>query len=325
MAKKFFVGLNTGLVDGDLNPDSRCVEFYSSRSGNGLHCAIVGNVVLPSGFGTNGKTARISNSLAWRNLAEVIAARGAIPGIQFSSTWADYKGERRFISREPEVAYKAYLQAAKEITQEQISVLMSQLASGSQLAIKHGFRHIQLHAAHGYVFNLAVHPMFNPHSKLAHDEILSWLDTMRTSGIQTSIRISLSTGWPKVDADYFSGLTSIIDLPFDYVDLSDGFYNLDKRKIYPSTIELSQQRFDLSAAVAVSNPSKNFILSGQAKKFVAELPDNLHLGFCRDLIANPDFLQNMENGCTLCNKCHYYSRGEDSLICPNWQLTDKVQ
>lgn len=324
MPKKFFVGLNTGLVDSDSNPDSRCIEFYSSRSGNGLDCTIVGNVVLPTGFGTNGKTARISNSMAWRSLAEAIAARGAIPGIQFSSTWASYLGERRFIARDPAETYRSYLKVGKEITEEHISALMSQLHEGSQLAIEHGFRHIQLHAAHGYIFNLILHTMFSSHSKWAHEKIRSWLDAMQSDGVSTSIRISLSTGWPSADSDYSSGLSAVIGLPVDYIDLSDGFYNLDKRKIYPSTVQLSRQRFEISAALAMANPNKNFILSGQAKKFVAELPDNLHLGFCRDLIANPNFLQNMEDGCVLCNKCHYYSRGEDSLTCPQWKREDKV-
>lgn len=320
MSKTFFVGLNAGLVDGELNPDSRCEEFYSSRSGNGLYCTIVGNVVLPSGFGTNGKTARISNGPGWGRLARAIANRGAIPGIQFSSTWANFQGERRFIARNPEETFDAYRQVANEITQEQIAMTMTGLLAASHLAINHGFRHIQIHAAHGYFFNLALHPMFSQYSDWSRTQLLSWLDAMKKCGIETSIRVSLSTGWAVADAEYVSGLDSIISLPVDYVDLSDGFYNLDKRRIYPSTAELSRLRFDLSAALAASNPSKMFILSGQAKKFIAELPGNLHLGFCRDLIANPNFLQNMENGCVLCNKCHYYSRNADSLFCPQWQL-----
>jgi hypothetical protein len=72
--------------------------------------------------------------------------------------------------------------------------------------------------------------------------------------------------------------------------------------------------------VAERHPQKGFILSGLAgkdKKF--ELPSNLHFGLCRDLIANPDFLEQPNDGCLNRNKCHYFSRGEKHLTCAVWE------
>lgn len=317
--KKFFVGLNSGFVDKNSNPNDQCIDFYSSRSGHGLYCTIVGNVVLPSGFSTNQKTARISQDPGWTRLVASIKDRGSIPGIQFSSTWAGFKGERRFITRNYTDTFNFYRQAASQIAQAEIAALINELSEASQIAIDHGFRHFQLHAAHGYFFNLAIHPLFSSYSEWTRVEIQDWIYRMRKQGIETSIRISMTTGWPEIDSEYVRGLSPAYNLDVDYIDLSDGFYNIDKRKIYPSTEDLSERRFTLSLNIATEHPDKMFILSGQAKNHSSDLPKNLHLGFCRDLIANPNFLNNMEDGCTLCNKCHYFSRGTDSLFCPNWE------
>lgn len=317
--KKFFVGLNSGFVDKESNPDDRCIDFYSSRSGHGLYCAIVGNVVLPSGFSTNGKTARISQDLGWTRLAAAIKDKGSMPGIQFSSTWTGFKGERRFITRNYIDTFNFYRNAGSQIAQSEIAALINELSEASQIAIDHGFRHLQLHAAHGYFFNLAIHPLFSSYSEWTLVEIQNWIDRMRKQGVETSIRISMTTGWQEVDPEYVRGLSPVYNLDVDYIDLSDGFYNIDKRKIYPSTNDLSQRRFNLSIDVAVEHPRKMFILSGQAKYYINALPENLHLGFCRDLIANPNFLSDTEDGCMLCNKCHYFSRGTTSLFCPRWE------
>ncbi|MBD8529207.1 MULTISPECIES: hypothetical protein [unclassified Massilia] len=317
--KKFFVGLNTGFVDENLNPDSRCIDFYSSRSRHKLYCTIVGNVVLPSGFSTNKKTARISHAPAWNHLAEAITEQGAVPGIQFSSTWSGFEGKRRFVAHNYASTFKFYQSVGAQITQREIAALIVDLSDATRIAVDHGFRHIQLHAAHGYFFNLVTHPLFSSHSQWTCSYIQSWLDELHTKGIETSIRVSMTTGWPEIDCEYIAGMSRLYDLIVNYTDLSDGFYNLDKRKIYPSTKDLANRRFNLSTSIAAEYPSKMFILSGQAKDYADNLRENLHLGFCRDLIANPNFLLDMINGCVLCNKCHYFSRREEHLFCPEWE------
>jgi 2,4-dienoyl-CoA reductase-like NADH-dependent reductase (Old Yellow Enzyme family) len=316
--KKFFVGLNTGFVDEHLNPDTRCADFYFSRSGHGLYCAIVGNVVLPSGFGTNGKSAQISTGSGWGQLAKAIASQGAIPGIQFSSTWAGFHGNRKFVARDPANVVDLYQRAGARITREEVSSLLSKLFDASKIAIDHGFRHLQLHAAHGYFFNLAIHPLFSSYSAWTRGQIQNWLDEMRRQSIETSVRISMTTGWSAIDPEYIMGLAPSYDLVTDFIDLSDGFYNINKKKIYPSTDDLSESRFDMSYKQAANYPNQMFIVSGQSKVSVDKVLRNMHLGFCRDLIANPNFILDMKKGCMLCNKCHYFSRGVDFLSCPQW-------
>ena len=129
--KYFFVALNTGFVV-DRHPDRRCFEFYSARSGNGLHCAIVGNVVIPGGIGTNDNTAEISDDPSWGELAHSITARGAVAGVQLATAWPSYRGMKNFVSRE---SAQEKIQAQSELVQ----LLENQLRAardGSELQLE---------------------------------------------------------------------------------------------------------------------------------------------------------------------------------------------
>ena len=68
--------------------------------------------------------------------------------------------------------------------------------------------------------------------------------------------------------------------------------------------------------LAINHPDKQIILSGKSNAIHDKnLPDNVHVGLCRDLIANPKYLLEVGNGCNNCESCHYYSRGYSSLEC----------
>jgi hypothetical protein len=102
----------------------------------------------------------------------------------------------------------------------------------------------------------------------------------------------------------------------DYVDLTSGFYEIDKRLIYPSLASIVTQRREETVAVAKRHEHREFIYSGRSLRAIeAVLPANLHIGLCRDLIANPDYLRDRHNGCINSMKCHYYSRGETHPTC----------
>jgi 2,4-dienoyl-CoA reductase-like NADH-dependent reductase (Old Yellow Enzyme family) len=94
---KFFVGLNTGYTTGE-KPDDRYVEFYRRRSSPALHCVIIGNVVIPGGYGSNAGMSTISCAPEWTRVASEIAGRGPLPGIQLSTAWEGYTGSRSFRS-----------------------------------------------------------------------------------------------------------------------------------------------------------------------------------------------------------------------------------
>ena len=320
LRKYFFVGLNTGFVS-DKTPDQRCFDFYAARSGHGLHCAIVGNVTIQGGVGTNANTAEISDHPAWRRLADSIAAKGALAGIQLATVWQSYVGMKNFISPASADEIKRCRDMVRSIAVSDMERLFRAVHAGSVLAMKAGFGHIQLHAAHGYLFSLLIDRRIYLHADAVLAAIGNWAVHCAACGVETSIRVSLRTGDREFDADGREAfLDQIASLPVSYVDLSSGFYEIDKRLIYPSLASIVRQRREETVAVANRHEHKEFIFSGKSfSAMEADLPANLHIGVCRDLIANPDYIRDRDNGCRNAMKCHYYSRGEAHLTCGRWE------
>jgi len=318
--KYFFLAVNTGFVQGGL-PDTRCRAFYRERSRHGLHCSIVGNVVIPGGTGSNDVCTEISGAPAWRQLAEAIGEHGALPGIQLASAWQGYRGMTRFIPSAGDDPLNEYRRLADSLSNKDARTAFDGLYRGTEFAIKAGFRHVQIHAAHGYLFNLLVDPRLSRHVELALEAIQQWARGLTAMGIESSVRISMWAGHPVFDGqleDQF--LSRIAELPVSYVDVSAGFYNINKRLIYPSTPQLLSDRVEATLVFASRHPETQVILSGKsALAWDTRLPPNVHIGICRDLIANPDFLLERARGCATCMKCHYYSRGASHLTCGRWE------
>jgi 2,4-dienoyl-CoA reductase-like NADH-dependent reductase (Old Yellow Enzyme family) len=315
----FFVGLNTGYVT-DGKSDRRYIDFYSRRSSSALYCAIVGNVVIPGGHPTNLGAPMISGVPEWEAVARAIAERGSLPGIQLSTAWEGYTGIKSFRSPKPGDTIAKSRAVVRGLGRVGIKSVLNALDQASVLATRAGFRHLQVHAAHGYLLNLLVDERLNEHAPEVLDGLAGWARRQSLAGIETSIRISLRTG--DVDFDAVGGARfheKIAELPVDFVDLSSGFYNIDKRLIYPGRPDVLRDRHAETIAVADRFPARRFIMSGRAMLEPRQsLPKNLHIGLCRDLIANPDFLRETDKGCVNSGKCHYFSRGADHIVCARW-------
>jgi 2,4-dienoyl-CoA reductase-like NADH-dependent reductase (Old Yellow Enzyme family) len=315
----FFLGVNTGFVI-QGRPDEQYVDFYARRSSPDLYCVIVGNVVVPGGFGSNAVTPAITGETVWADLAATIRTGGSVPGIQLATTWQGYVGSRKFVATNPDDVISQARQLVAEMGVEQIGSILDAFDTGTDVAVQHGFRHIQIHAAHGYLLGLLVDQRINRDAARVLERLTTLGERLRRAGIETSIRISLRTGDAHFDSrGAVDFQNAIAHLPFDYVDLSSGFYNIDKRLIYPARPDTLATRLDDSLALAARHPGCRFILSGRAMRHNwAEFPPNMHVGLCRDLIANPKFLREPGNGCHNHNKCHYFSRGQDRLTCARW-------
>ncbi|WP_158620135.1 oxidoreductase [Corallococcus sicarius] len=316
---KFFVGLNTGYVTRG-KPDERYVDFYRRRSSPALHCAIVGNVVIPGGYGSNASTPTISRSPEWAKVASEIERYGSLPGIQLATTWENYIGSRSFRSPTAHETIERSRQLVRQLGPKRIALTLGALDEASDIAVAAGFRHLQVHAAHGYLLNLLVDDRINENAPEARERLANWASRHTAAGIETSIRISLRSGDNNFDAngqEHFHG--QIAGLPFDFIDVSSGFYNIDKQLIYPGRPDVLRVRRTETIALADRFPRRRFILSGRALvEPQHDLPPNLHIGICRDLIANPDYLADTSKGCINSGKCHYFSRGADHVTCPQW-------
>jgi 2,4-dienoyl-CoA reductase-like NADH-dependent reductase (Old Yellow Enzyme family) len=316
----FFVGLNTGYVTLGV-PDQRFLDFYQRRASPALHSAIIGNVVIPDGVGSNGSTATLSDDPMWRSIAAAIARRGALPGIQLSTAWQCYAGIQRFRAKEPDTVVDASRQLIAAMSDKEINRQLGAFDQATHWALEAKFQHIQLHAAHGYLLSLLLDPAFNARSEHIRTWLTNWVARVAAAGAESSIRISLRTGSPAIDCDDRAAwLDDLSQLAFDYVDVSSGFYNIDKRLIYPGRPDIIAERRDDTIALASRNPGQQFIYSGRALSHATDdLPANVHIGLCRDLIANPDFLQARTNGCVNSGRCHYFSRGKNHVSCSQWR------
>jgi 2,4-dienoyl-CoA reductase-like NADH-dependent reductase (Old Yellow Enzyme family) len=300
-------------------PDQRMVAFYEERSSPRLTCAIVGNVVIPGGHACNAMTPSISQNRRWRRLTSAIASRGTAPGIQLATAWEGYAGPTSFRPKEWTEAIARSRALAATVAPNRLQQLFSGLGVGTELAAEAGFRHVQLHAAHGYLFSLLLDARLYDGAADCLALVAAWAQTSRENGLETSLRMSLRTGDERFDRN---GTIAFQDqasaLPVDILDVSSGFYNIDKRLIYPSLAAVLQERRRETAALASRHPTTQFILSGRASAAVEDFPGNVHLGLCRDLIANPRFLYDWSQGCQNSGKCHYHSRGTESVTCPRW-------
>jgi NADPH2 dehydrogenase len=133
--------------------------------------------------------------------------------------------------------------------------------------------------------------------------------------------MSLRTGDSHFDK---SGMEEFQDqvaaVPATYIDVSSGFYSVNKQLIYPARPEILVMRRNETVSFAGRHPRRQFILSGRAFLHGAsDLPSNIHLGICRDLIANPDFFLRPDKGCLNSGKCHYFSRGSAHITCAQWE------
>lgn len=316
----FFVGVNTGFA-ATGQPDERFLEFYRVRSSPALHCAIVGNVVVPNGHGSNTSTPVISADPVWANLAEIIRTAGSRPGIQLATAWEGYVGARRFREAKAGDAIQRAREMVRHLGRAGFESALSSLRKGTIFAREAGFEHLQIHAAHGYLFSLLVDQRINDHASEVLEKLGDWALEQSTHGLETSIRFSLRTGDPSFDAEGGHAFHSqICGLPFDFVDVSSGFYDVDKRLIYPGRPDIIRSRREETVELARAIPDRAFIMSGRAiLQPQDDLPSNLHIGLCRDLIANPNFLNDTAHGCVNSGKCHYFSRGEPSINCSQWK------
>lgn len=117
---------------------------------------------------------------AFGYLAQLISEHGALPAIQLghagrkASTQVPWQG-RSYVPKEAggwqtiapsAIAYDENLGVPREMSREEISQTIEQFARSAELAVRAGFKAIELHAAHGYL----IHQFLSPASNHRDDE-----------------------------------------------------------------------------------------------------------------------------------------------------------
>jgi NADPH2 dehydrogenase len=201
-----------------------------------------------------------------------------------------------------------------------INEIFKNFQQSTLIAANHGFNHIQIHAAHGYLLCIALDPVISPFCDTTAEQLIKWSDYTRQLGLETSIRLSWRSGLDRArDEERQSVLMQLFKSQFSFIDLSAGYYNINKHYIYPQTDEMLSARIQEGIDLANQHPHQDFICSGRVDiNTLANWPQNLHAGVCRDLIANPNFLNDRIKLCNNHRTCHYYSRGKAHIDCGAW-------
>jgi hypothetical protein len=128
----------------------------------------------------------------------------------------------------------------------------------------------------------------------ALDSVSKWSASVKSSGVESSLRFSVQSGCSQLDGSGQSQFEErLLSMSVSYFDVSAGFYNFDKRLIYPTTPEIC-------GAAACDDVGVGFTISGSSiyrfgkviRTCWRSAPDQMFIrGICRDLIANPEFLR----------------------------------
>lgn len=312
--KTFFLPVNTGYYENGL-PTEECLTFYKARCNNRIHCAIVGNIATIHGFVTNERTGRISRDTKWNQLSNIIKENGVLPGIQLASTWLGYIGQKNFIANN----WAAYKEEVKTLLlQIDIPKVIADFRESIIISIEKGFQHVQIHAAHGYLLSSLLDPHLSEYTCETVTALIQIANDFADE-LEISLRVSAYCGFSdEIEADRLLVIESLFCKGFSYIDLSEGYYNYDKKLIYPSTPQEKQERVKRSLLIAGNFPSQDFIISGGGS-FQHHNLINIHRGYCRSIIANPNFNIVHDLSCKLCGECHYYTLGRDKLTCSMWE------
>jgi NADPH2 dehydrogenase len=319
--------INTGLYASG-EPTDENIRFFSSRAGKGIGLCMVGNIAITPETVPNASTGVMSDNDCWSKLAEAIRKEGSIPGIQLSATLPGYSGQRTFFASDFNTEMEKYVKLFAQVSDNEWEVIGEDFTKAINLCWRHGFEHVQLHAAHGYAFSLALDPQVNPQGR-GLDVLISLLEQLSSFDAYTaSLRVSWHTGLPydhirqsKI-IEIWSQFQSRIEL-----DLSNGYYNLDKRHIYPPHEHGGTPFLNNAIALAKKFTDSSIIVAGniwEPNKLLESIPPNVCISAGRALIADPYYFQRYNEDkssrmlCDDCGDCHFFSKGNKSISCPQW-------
>lgn len=324
--------INTGFAKSG-HPISALRNFHSARSGPPLAICYVGNVATSAGGATNVGTLIIGHQHSQQGFAEIaatIAERGSLPGIQIAqSPKLDARKNWRVYDVTSET--RRLSEIITSLRQDDLRRAFNQFVQSARVAVRLGFKVVQIHAAHGYLLSLLLSEQFNPRSDDYRpygprlSELVARLREV-TATVLLAFRFNIQSG-----LGFENGLAEGLDLAaffskegVDILDLSAGIYTLDRRLIYPGSPGGSMPYLSAGLKIAAAHTHQIITASGNLTdtRQLQRVPRNVLIGVARALIADPDFAsksarddQNSIVECARRGRCHYFSRGRTHIEC----------
>jgi 2,4-dienoyl-CoA reductase-like NADH-dependent reductase (Old Yellow Enzyme family) len=296
---------------------------------------MVGNVAIERSSRTNDRTAVLDTERdlpRFAVLARAIARRGSLAVIQLASAPSALSPRRQWSVNDRPAEATRLREIVSAFTDKELSDHLAGFIRSARFAVKAGYDVVQIHAAHGYLLSLLLHPATNYrrgrfalYEKWFEEFVAEFRLVLGES--LCGIRLSVITGLIPPDSEirHTATISSIaVANGIDIVDLSAGFYTVDRKLIYPGlewtgpiyASWLETLARDLDCLVSIAGRINDF------RTLTDTLPANVLVSMGRALIADPDFASKSRDGkfddinkCVLKNQCHYFSRGLQSLEC----------
>jgi len=305
------------------------VEYYRARAAGGAALIIV-EITFTDDEGSRAFHAQLGahndNMIpGLSDLAEAIAAEGAVPGIQFG-----HCGPQRVIWEAPAVApspipWAPGKRTPIELTIPQIEQIVQDHAVATRRAVQAGFQLLEVHAAHGYLANAFLTPATNTRSDRYGGNfenrtrfLLEIVAAMRAElGPRRLLSIRLNgddllPGGLGVD-DYCKVARVLADNGVDIIHVSAGTYRVMERRIPP--MYLRDESFARYAGTIRKASGLPVIASGtihdmnEADRLLSAGEADL-VALARPLFADPDLPNKVIGGeidnvvpCIRCNTC----------------------
>lgn len=325
----FLAPINTGLAQHGA-PTTALVDFHRLRAGKSIGVAYVGNIAIHPRHVTNAGTLHAtSDSRLWPELAEAIERAGTVPGAQLATRLAPTPASRAWVRDDEEGAVSElilYLAALDTRELDQVAVLFGRAATAMAA---HGFRVLQIHAAHGYLLSQLLTPVLNTRTdeygrdpslllRRCAEEIRSAVPTAIVD-----IRVSLQLG-DRLGAGVSQVALDEILKVSDMISVSGGHYELARQLIYPARRDGENVYLSAANDLARMHADHTWNCAGNVRSLAGlRLPSNMTVSLGRPLIADPEFVDKSLSGrieeiraCDWNGACHYYTRGRSSIECP---------
>ena len=325
----FLAPINTGLAERGV-PTPALVDFHRARAGKQIGVAYVGNIAVHPEHATNARTLHATSSSAmWRTIVDAIADAGSVPAAQLATRIAPRPPTRSWAQNNEARLLLELAEFLRSLPTQELDAVALLFGRAATTMAAHGFRVLQIHAAHGYLLSQLLSPALNTRvDEYGRDPSLllrRCVEEARCGAPDAviDIRISIDVEAPLalgVPDWMIAGIVSLADV----LSVSAGHYDLSRELIYPARRDGENVYLERASALAAIHDSITWNCAGNIRTIHGlELGPNMTVSFGRPLIADPEFVEKSLTGrvheivaCDWNGACHYYTRGRLRIECP---------
>ncbi|MCL2717456.1 MAG: hypothetical protein FWE14_01560 [Lachnospiraceae bacterium] len=327
-SKIFFAPINTGYSNYGA-PTEELIKYHENRSGKRIGISYVGNVAIGKQYCSNKSTCYFpSDKKMWSNLCNVIKKNGSLAGIQIACNNSAISMQRTIINPNLYEYISKIRDYIFNLDIETIELIIDKFIEAINFAKEVGFDIVQIHAAHGYFLSLLLSPIFNCRNDVYGENRSYCIEKIISKSKKENIEILFDVRLSLVEGVLRNAniekqskiipIKKIINAGANIISISNGIYNIDKSLIYPKRENISElcdfiKEFDNNIIWNFSGAIKNL------NQMSNILEPNCTISLGRALMADPNYIikyherENEIKKCSLCGKCHYYSKGKMSL------------